>query len=126
MILNNTQYIKNTCAPPLAEQLLKKRDQLRSMGLKIKISQPERKLLPLKNYIFKETVYRSDHYYVSVVGKVYFGGIFDPKKGEESSPFASVFRFGRNRYVVYNKAHSLWWNIKNWYNRQLFEFVVKV
>lgn len=126
MALRNSEYIKNTCAPPLAQELLKTKEQLWNMGLKAKVNEPQRKLLPLKNYLFKETVYRVDNFYISVVCRVYFGGVFHSKQGWESSPYEKVYRFGQNRFLVYNRAHSLWWNFKRWRAQQVLEFIVKV
>lgn len=76
MVLNNHSYIKKSTIPELATELMRRKEYIRSQTIKMKINEPPKKLLPLKNYILPETVYRNNNFYVSVVCKVYFGGEF--------------------------------------------------
>lgn len=73
----------------------------------MKINDPPKKLMPLKNYILPETVFRNDNFYITVVCRVYFGAKFDPF-GPYALPNDQVlFKFGKHRFLVWSKSKSL-------------------
>jgi hypothetical protein len=120
LVLNNNNYFKNVTIPELAEELTRRRDALKMQGLKMKVNEPSKKLVALKNYLLPETVYRNDNFYISVVCRVYFGGEFDSTRPYRWAKEEKVVRFGRHRYLIWNTGKSLSWNISNIYNRQVF------
>jgi hypothetical protein len=69
----------------------------------MKINDPPKKLLGLKNYILPETVYRNDNFYISVVCRVYFGSKFNPFGEYSWSPSERIIKLGKYRYLVWNK-----------------------
>ena len=80
---------------------------MRSLNVKMKANEPSRKLLTLKNYILPETVYRTDHFYISVVCRAYFGGQYSMDHPFDWFAHEKTFRFGSNRWLLWNTDMSL-------------------
>ena len=73
----------------------------------MKLNEPANKLLPLKNYIFPETVYRTDNYYISVVCRVYFGGKYSIDHPFNWNANEKVYKFSRNRSLIWHTDQSV-------------------
>jgi hypothetical protein len=126
LVSNNYGYIRKTAVDELAGELICRKEQVKSQNIKLKINEPGKKLLPLKNYFMPETVYRNDNFYVSVVCKVYFGGEFSINRPYHWQPEEKLIWLGRNRCLVLDTSKSYSQNLENMRTRQIYEFVVRV
>ena len=111
--------------PELFEEFTKRRDYHKKLGLKMKINEPTKKLLPLKNYIMPERTYRNDNFYISLVAKVYWGGQLSQPASYHFPSSCRLLKIGLNRVIVWNSELSGWQNMLSWYNNQIYEFRVR-
>lgn len=88
--------------PELFEELTKRRDYHKKLGLKMKINEPTKKLLPFKNYIMPERIYRNENFYISLIAKVYMGGQLSQPASYHFPANCKLVKIGLNRVLVWN------------------------
>lgn len=125
LVQNNHKYLKEAMVPDLQAELAAIKASYKSLGCRLKLNDPRKKLITTKNLILPDSVFRTQNYYVSVACKVYFGGQLDHKFPRLWPPHKKIIRFGKYRYLVYDSSLSLRDNLQLIFSHSLYEFIVK-
>lgn len=121
LVHNQTDYLAAIATPALVHALAARRLELTNSGHRLRLHKPRNKLIALRNAVLPQRVYCTPDCYISVACRVYFGA------GHSEAPLEDLshLRVGRWRWVCWDKRLDFTRNLRNLYQQQLYEFVVR-